>query len=198
MRLLDEKPLVGSMSCENLSFLSCLWNVATFMLNGSLSLSMSQDVAAFAALRLLSILASAVAFLHLARITTAHAVTSPRAAAEIMTIIATVLPSAYGGDTWLFAYVVSAASVDPSGHFGSETPHKPVLFAYWLAGRVLSCPLEGIGPVNSLSERSICTKNDKFENESGMFPCSLLCEATNTQSGRFFSLPRAEGIWPSN
>uniref|UniRef100_A0A7C9CS66 Uncharacterized protein n=1 Tax=Opuntia streptacantha TaxID=393608 RepID=A0A7C9CS66_OPUST len=46
IRLAAENPLVASMSCENLSFLSCLWKVATLMLNGSFSLSIFHVVAA--------------------------------------------------------------------------------------------------------------------------------------------------------
>ncbi|KAH0453875.1 hypothetical protein IEQ34_018199 [Dendrobium chrysotoxum] len=155
--LAAENPLVASISCENVSFRSWRWNVATLMLSGSFSFPIFQVVAACAAWRLPSIFASS-ASRRRALATIAHTITMQITATDINTPSTTMFAQAAAAGRLLRLPKFSPAAGGRSRFTwqgDSGTPQRPGLFAYWLAGRVLSWPLAGIGPVRLLSDRSI-------------------------------------------
>ncbi|KAM3705570.1 hypothetical protein ACB098_03G088800 [Castanea mollissima] len=168
------------------------------MLNGSFSLSIFHVVAAWDACNVLSILTSSASF-RLARIAIAHTIRMQTEAIE-MRIPRTMLFAQDAAVVFRFPLLPSPLGIAGASlsivHSGNGTPQSPGLFAYWLAGSVVSCPLDGISPVNSLLDRSICTKNDRFEKESGIWPCNLLCDASNTPKS--LSWPSDDGISPDN
>ncbi|KAJ0567963.1 hypothetical protein HanIR_Chr06g0290781 [Helianthus annuus] len=94
----------------------------------------------------------------------------------------------------LFVLCLSPARRLPDPHGSNGSPQRPGLFSYFDAGKVVSWPPEGIGPVSLLFDTSKSFRNERLTNDPGIKPVSELCERSRSKA--VFKLPTLNGISP--